>query len=77
MAELVKERLDVSVSKERRPVSGGRREIADQGDGGTLVFAAGQQLAFDDAELGEVIVFAFAREHVEIEQAQRFARFQV
>ena len=41
--------------------------------GRALVFAAGEQLAFDDAELGEVIVFALAREHVEVEQPERLA----
>ena len=44
---------------------------------GALIFSIGQQFAFDDAELREVIVFAFARKHVEIEQAERLAGFRV
>ena len=73
VAELVEDGLHVAVRQQRRLVLGGRREVADERDGRALVFAVGQQLAFDDAELGEVIVFAFAREHVEVEQAERLA----
>ena len=51
----------------------GEGKLQIERDGRALVFAAGQQLAFDEPEVGEVVVFALAREHVEVEQAQRLA----
>ena len=73
VAELVEDGLHVAVREQGGLVFAGRREVADQCHGGPLVFAAAQQFAFNEAELGEMIVFALAREHVEIEQPERLA----
>ena len=73
-----KMRFDIAMRHERRFVAGGRWEIADQARrSGVDTSRSSSLLAFDDAELREVIVFAFAREHVEIEQAERLAGFRV
>ena len=71
VAKFVEQGLDVHMGKQRRLVFRRRREVADQRDRGALVLATGQQLAVDDTELRKVIVFALAREHVEVEQPER------
>ncbi len=43
---------------------------------GPLVFAVVQQFAVDDAELGEVVVFALAREHVQVETGPSARRWR-
>ena len=55
----------------------GRREITYKRADGTLIFSVRQQFSFRDAELGEMVVFAFARKEVQIEQSKRLAGFGV
>ena len=38
-----------------------------------MIFSVGEEFAFDNTELSEMMVFAFARKHVEVEKAERFA----
>src|SRR6184192_3328835 len=73
VAEFVEQRFYILVCEQRRFVRSWRREIAKQRDGGPLVFAIGQEFAADNVELREVIEFSFAREHVEVKHAERFA----
>src|SRR5436190_2895184 len=63
--------------EQRWLVFGGRRKVADESDRGPLIRPIRKLLAFDDPELCEVIVFALTRKHIEIEEPERLACFQI
>ena len=73
VAEFVEQRFHVGMGHERRLVCARRRKIAKQRRNRTLILAVRQLFATDDRKLGEVIKFSFAREHIEIKHAERFA----
>ena len=73
MAELVEDGLHFVMRHQRRFARLRRREIADQRANRALVATIRQQFALRDAEFGEVIVFAVAREKIEIKHPQRLA----
>ena len=77
MAEFVEDRHHIIVRHERRMIARWRREVANQRGGGPLIGSVRQQLAIDNAKFSKVIVFAFTREHVEVEETEWFAGSRV
>ena len=73
VAKFVKQRFDVGMRHERRFVRARRRKVAEQRGNGALIFSVRQKFAADDWEFGEVVELSFARKHVEIKHAKRFA----
>src|SRR4029077_19888578 len=75
--EFVEKSLYILVTQKGRLVLAGRREVTDERARRTLVFSVGQQLTRNDPELGEVIELSIAREHVEVEHAERLSAGRV
>src|SRR5438046_8723358 len=73
VTEFVEQSLDLLVCHQRWLVRCRRRKVAKQADRWSLVFSVRQQFAADDFELGEVIEFSFAWQHIEMKHRARLA----
>src|SRR5436190_19268656 len=66
----MKKCFNVAVRHQGGLVRARRWEIAEQGDGWSLIFSVRQQFAAQNLELCEVVEFSFARKHIEIKHSE-------